>query len=73
MIYIGDLDDDQVIEDFGEAEDDNNEEEVDDEEGDALEELPEPPERDDSKLTFVNHQAPIFCAALHPTESLAGK
>uniref|UniRef100_A0A336MI64 CSON001549 protein n=1 Tax=Culicoides sonorensis TaxID=179676 RepID=A0A336MI64_CULSO len=74
MIYIGDLND-EVIEDFGEAigadeSDDNDEEGLG-----VVEEMPEEesetPERDDSILTFKQHEAPIFCAALHPTENLA--
>lgn len=72
VIYIGDLDDEQVIEDFGEAGDENDEMEDEETEHEVIEEVPETPERDDAKLTFSQHKAPIFCAALHPTENLAG-
>jgi len=68
MIYIGDLTD-EVIEDFGEEADEETEEPTGSEE--IMEEVPEPPERDDSVITFHKHDAAIFCAALHPTENLA--
>jgi len=72
MIYIGDLND-EIIEDFGEAQDsdDDNDEAMGVTTEETIENIPEPPERDDSILTFTKHEAPIFCAALHPTESLA--
>lgn len=76
VIYVGDLDDDQALEAFEEDDSENDAENGAsdsrahlDEEDNAV----EIPERDDSQLTFTKHNAPIFCAALHPNEGLAGK
>uniref|UniRef100_A0A182M044 Uncharacterized protein n=1 Tax=Anopheles culicifacies TaxID=139723 RepID=A0A182M044_9DIPT len=66
LIYVGDAN--EVL-DAWEAEENDNDDDVEGEEdgsGSAR-----TCDRDDAKLTFRKHTAPVFCGALHPTEDLA--
>lgn len=75
LIYVGDAD--EVLDQWEREMNEDVELADDDEEADGFadgEEEPEDvyiPERDDAVLTFIKHNGPVFCAALHPTEDLA--
>uniref|UniRef100_A0AAG5DNK0 Anaphase-promoting complex subunit 4-like WD40 domain-containing protein n=1 Tax=Anopheles atroparvus TaxID=41427 RepID=A0AAG5DNK0_ANOAO len=71
LIYVGDADEvlDQLENEAYDGDsDEDNDEEFDEARGARSSRQPV---RDDARLTFKKHTAPLFCGALHPTEDLA--
>lgn len=69
LIYIGDAD--EVLDAWEAGSDGADEELGEGDENSDVDDNPPIPEHDDSIITFTNHNAPVFCGSLHPTQKIA--